>query len=201
MLKKGFSWFKELTTFGKAGVIIAGLIGFSAVGVAADNLSQNSIPIQPAAVQGEQTQNPDKVTHETVTETKAIPFETTEQSTSSLLKGDTKTLAEGVNGERVITYNVTYTNGIETARVKVSDKTTKEPITRIIAIGTYVAPAPQPSCPNGTYVNSAGNTVCSPYQSSSAPAGATAECRDGTYSFSQSRRGTCSHHGGVAEWL
>src|SRR5215470_14634565 len=33
------------------------------------------------------------------------------------------------------------------------------------------------------------------------PVGATAKCRDGTYSFSQSRRGTCSHHGGVAQWL
>ena len=36
---------------------------------------------------------------------------------------------------------------------------------------------------------------------SSAPPGATALCRDGTYSFSKSRRGTCSHHGGVAKWL
>jgi Protein of unknown function (DUF3761) len=33
------------------------------------------------------------------------------------------------------------------------------------------------------------------------PPGATARCRDGTLSFSQHRRGTCSHHGGVAEWL
>lgn len=33
------------------------------------------------------------------------------------------------------------------------------------------------------------------------PSGASAICRDGTYSFSQSRRGTCSHHGGVAKWL
>jgi hypothetical protein len=32
------------------------------------------------------------------------------------------------------------------------------------------------------------------------PAGATAKCRDGTYSYSQSRSGTCSHHGGVAIW-
>jgi hypothetical protein len=32
------------------------------------------------------------------------------------------------------------------------------------------------------------------------PAGATARCRDGTYSYSASRRGTCSHHGGVAVW-
>jgi hypothetical protein len=36
---------------------------------------------------------------------------------------------------------------------------------------------------------------------SGAPAGATARCNDGTYSFSQHRRGTCSHHGGVAVWL
>jgi len=33
------------------------------------------------------------------------------------------------------------------------------------------------------------------------PAGATARCRDGTYSFSRHRSGTCSHHGGVATWL
>lgn len=57
------------------------------------------------------------------------------------------------------------------------------------------------SCTNGTYVNSAGNTVCRPEEAASAPAGATAECADGTYSFSESRSGTCSHHGGVARWL
>jgi hypothetical protein len=34
-----------------------------------------------------------------------------------------------------------------------------------------------------------------------APPGATARCSDGTYSFSQHRSGTCSHHGGVAAWL
>ncbi|WP_405863554.1 DUF3761 domain-containing protein [Streptomyces sp. NBC_00005] len=34
-----------------------------------------------------------------------------------------------------------------------------------------------------------------------APAGATAQCSDGTYSYSAHRRGTCSHHGGVAVWL
>src|SRR5207248_214409 len=34
-----------------------------------------------------------------------------------------------------------------------------------------------------------------------APAGTTARCRDGSYSFSKHRNGTCSHHGGVATWL
>ena len=33
------------------------------------------------------------------------------------------------------------------------------------------------------------------------PVGATARCRDGTYSFSQHHQGACSHHRGVAEWL
>ena len=33
------------------------------------------------------------------------------------------------------------------------------------------------------------------------PSGATALCRDGSYSYSQTRSGTCSHHGGVAAWL
>lgn len=56
---------------------------------------------------------------------------------------------------------------------------------------------------DNTYVNTYGNTVHSPAYSTdnSVPAGASAQCRDGTYSFSQSRRGTCSHHGGVARWL
>jgi len=33
------------------------------------------------------------------------------------------------------------------------------------------------------------------------PTGATAKCKDGTYSHAQTHRGACSRHGGVAEWL
>ena len=33
------------------------------------------------------------------------------------------------------------------------------------------------------------------------PEGASAICRDGTYSYSKSRRGTCSWHGGVSQWI
>lgn len=32
------------------------------------------------------------------------------------------------------------------------------------------------------------------------PEGASAHCRDGTWSFSHTHRGTCSRHGGVASW-
>jgi hypothetical protein len=44
-------------------------------------------------------------------------------------------------------------------------------------------------------------TPIGPRAVGNAPAGATARCVDGTYSYSQHRRGTCSKHGGVAEWL
>lgn len=33
------------------------------------------------------------------------------------------------------------------------------------------------------------------------PPGASAQCRDGTYSYSHHRRGTCSYHHGVLRWL
>jgi Protein of unknown function (DUF3761) len=64
-------------------------------------------------------------------------------------------------------------------------------------------PASNPVDPGRGYINSRGEWIPSPAQTidGTVPDGATARCRDGSYSFSQSRRGTCSWHGGVDEWL
>lgn len=51
------------------------------------------------------------------------------------------------------------------------------------------------------YINKDGKFIPSPSKSNTQPAGATAKCRDNTWSYSQNRRGTCSGHGGVARWL
>jgi len=51
------------------------------------------------------------------------------------------------------------------------------------------------------YTARSGHRIHRPMQSVRAPAGASARCRDGSWSFSESRRGTCSWHGGVARWL
>ncbi len=53
------------------------------------------------------------------------------------------------------------------------------------------------------YKNRGGVDVHSPAHSKDGmpPDGATAKCRDNTYSFSRSHRGTCSRHGGVMAWL
>ena len=65
-----------------------------------------------------------------------------------------------------------------------------------------VSEAPKVSGGKG-YTNSQGEWVPSPTRTADGqqPAGASARCRDNTFSFSRSRRGTCSHHGGVASWL
>ena len=67
----------------------------------------------------------------------------------------------------------------------------------------FLSAEPQTVVEGRGYINSQGNWVPSPTRTANGqpPAGASARCRDGTFSFSQSRRGTCSHHGGVAEWL
>jgi hypothetical protein len=64
---------------------------------------------------------------------------------------------------------------------------------------TTAKPAPQPAaCGADYYRNVDGNCVHRP---SDNPAGATALCKDGSYSYSQNHSGTCSGHGGVRTWL
>jgi hypothetical protein len=53
----------------------------------------------------------------------------------------------------------------------------------------------------GYYTNSSGDKISSPVKAVIAPKGATAKCKDGTYSFSKHRSGTCSGHKGVSKWL
>jgi len=84
---------------------------------------------------------------------------------------------------------------------KVEDPETTEAVNLEInnTDGTQQLPSTALSNDN-YYINVDGNTVHSPAYAPSIPAGATAKCRDGTYSFSQHRSGTCSHHGGVLIW-
>jgi hypothetical protein len=62
------------------------------------------------------------------------------------------------------------------------------------------APTTYP-CNNRYYLNSSGHVVHSPScGSGSEPSHHTATCRDGSVSYSEHHRGTCSYHGGVAHW-
>jgi len=56
---------------------------------------------------------------------------------------------------------------------------------------------------HGHYTNKRGEKVHGPAHTKDdkTPTGASAKCRDGSFSFSHSHRGTCSRHGGVASWM
>jgi hypothetical protein len=72
------------------------------------------------------------------------------------------------------------------------------------ATTSIAAPATTLIASTATYVSTpapASTSSSAPASNSTAPPGATARCTDGTYSFSKTHSGTCSHHGGVATWL
>ena len=90
------------------------------------------------------------------------------------------------------------TSSLVSANNVVSSTETVKPLVKVKAQAQVITPG---LSNDNHYVKSAGNLVHSPAYAPRIPAGASARCGDGTYSFSQSRRGTCSHHGGVREWL
>ena len=142
------------------------------------------------------------ITYSDSVETIPVDFQEKNQDDSTLEKGSTKTIQEGTVGEKQIIYKIKYVDGKEVSREKVSEIIAKEPVDKIVAVGTKVQSSSNTnnsqSTTGGGYINVDGNYVPSP---STNPEGATAKCRDGTYSYSQNHRGTCSHHGGVEEWL
>lgn len=82
-----------------------------------------------------------RVANETITVDTEIPFESREVSDSSLAKGKTQVKVRGVNGLKRTVYNVITENGVEIKREIVEENTLREPTTRVISVGTKVAPA------------------------------------------------------------
>ena len=187
--------FSSLSRFSRTGLISAVLIAVVALGSHTSGAPHNN---GSTGIKGASTTSQPVNTTRTETTTESIPYTSSTVFDSSKSSGTTLVTATGVNGVKTLTWTVNLINGVETGKTKVSEEVTTQPVNEVITKGTYVAPT---YCPNGTYVNTYGNTVCSPYSSPTTPSGASAICRDGTYSFSQSRSGTCSHHGGVSRWL
>ena len=100
--------------------------------------------------------------------------------------GEETTFFEGDNGKRTRRLDSEGINGTKRICKKagnvVSETVTKEPKPTTYKVYTYKYTPSRPYAP--AYSNY----------------GPSALCRDGTYSYS-SGRGTCSHHGGVAQWL
>ena len=78
--------------------------------------------------------------------TEEVAFKTIEQEDATLAKGQTKVVQEGVVGERTIYTEVTIVNGEKSSKV-IENIITKEPVDKVIAVGTKEEVAPKPTQP------------------------------------------------------
>lgn len=95
----------------------------------------------------------------TVTETRAVAFGTRTVRDSALAKGKKKTRTAGRAGVRTLTYKVTVTDGRQTARTLVKSVVTREPVTKVVAVGTKAASSCDPNY-SGACVPIAGDVDC-----------------------------------------
>lgn len=81
------------------------------------------------------------------TEETAVPidFETVYTDDETMVKGETKVIQAGVQGEKLVTQRVVYRDGAEASRETLSEEITREPVQQVIAKGTKVIATPEPS--------------------------------------------------------
>lgn len=102
--------------------------------------SNNAPKSKPETKTEEAKPTEPKVETKTETSNRTIPYETRYIDDSTLAKGTTKVKTAGKNGIETTTYEVIYTDGIETNRRTIKVETTEAPITEVVARGTYVKP-------------------------------------------------------------
>ncbi len=68
--------------------------------------------------------------------TESINYETEEKYSDSMYEGDSETTQEGKKGKKEVTYKVKYVDGKEDSKEKLSEKTIKKPVNKIITYGT-----------------------------------------------------------------
>lgn len=127
------------------------IVLFIAIGATAPStLDQASLQPQPAItppqpkekeVKKAEIKEP-KVEVKEEQEKQPIAFVQETRSDASLPVGQTKVLREGVNGEKTLTYTTSYESQKLINRVLKSETITTQPVSRVVAMGTYVAPAP-----------------------------------------------------------
>lgn len=140
------------------------------------------------------------VTKDVTTQTYDIPYEKTEREDPDLPKGETKLVQEGKVGEFEIVTETVYKNGVVFSQTVTSEKTIKEPISQITAVGTYVPPPPPPPPPTISEIHSqggpaGGSGTGSSKSSSGSSSGSSGSGSSSSGSGSSSGGASSSSHG------
>ncbi len=137
-LYSGLSNLGKISLWAAIGVVIFGSMITSA---APNDQSYLHQPSDKIAADGQESREEKKLENMHV----EISFDKTEIKDNNLESGKTILRTAGENGLKVVTYEVIYIDGKEIDRRSVKEEIIKEPTTQLIAIGTYIAPAPQPT--------------------------------------------------------
>lgn len=68
----------------------------------------------------------------------AVPFKTVKKDDSSLNEGTTKVVTEGVDGKDLVTYQITYIDGVESSRKELSRTAVTKAVDEVVARGTRI---------------------------------------------------------------
>lgn len=77
-----------------------------------------------------------RVETKTIKDTESIDFSTVIRNDDSLEKGSNRVVQEGQKGQKQITTRIVYEDGKEVSKKLISDTITKEPVEKIVAMGT-----------------------------------------------------------------
>lgn len=80
-----------------------------------------------------------------ITKRRAIAFQTMKVTDPTLCKGTIRVRNRGVRGVRILTYKVTYLNGVQRHKKLLSKVVVREPVSRVIAVGTKESPQCDPN--------------------------------------------------------
>lgn len=89
-----------------------------------------------------------RVKREVITEAEEIDFKTLRKNDGNLERGKTRVEREGQKGLREYEIEITYEDGEEVDRTVLSEEVTKEPVNRVVKVGTK-APKPTPAPTRG----------------------------------------------------
>lgn len=82
-------------------------------------------------------------TVEVATYIEPIPFETVQNETSTMYKGEQSIRVKGENGERSVVARIVKNNGVEISKTELSSSIVKNPVDRVVNVGTKPPPALQ----------------------------------------------------------
>jgi resuscitation-promoting factor RpfB len=103
-----------------------------------------------------------------------VPFTSVTVDDPNLAAGTTAVSTVGAPGVRVVSYRVTTTDGVETARVRVGDRIAVPPVDEVVSRGTRAAaPAPPPAAPPAS-------SGCDPNYTGCVPIASDVDCAGGS---------------------